>query len=113
MDKTINALKKLKGVKAIILFGSYARGRQRNDSDIDLCVISEGNEALEHTSEKIRICVFSQLPLEKRLDAFRHGKMVWCIDETLLRRIKICTMRECQDGEYWRNKTAELIASGY
>lgn len=39
------ALKKLYGPKlqAVVLYGSYARGAQTRDSDIDVAVVLEGN----------------------------------------------------------------------
>ncbi len=41
IDRFINILKADKlPIKKVILFGSYAKGKQRRWSDIDLCVIS-------------------------------------------------------------------------
>ena len=37
-------LKEKYGAKAVILFGSYAKGEETEDSDIDLFVIAPGNE---------------------------------------------------------------------
>lgn len=37
-------LKEMKGVSSIVLFGSYARGENDSDSDIDLLVISNSKE---------------------------------------------------------------------
>ncbi len=39
-------MKKIKGVMHIALFGSYARGEQRPDSDIDLLVVSKNKIAI-------------------------------------------------------------------
>ncbi len=45
MDKQLEVLKdtltKKFGAKQIILFGSYAYGKPENESDIDLCVITD------------------------------------------------------------------------
>jgi len=43
IKKTVNDLKKIKGVIGIILFGSYARGNEKKISDIDLSIIVEKN----------------------------------------------------------------------
>jgi len=40
LDKIVSALAETGIVTKIILFGSYARGDETSDSDIDLCVIT-------------------------------------------------------------------------
>ena len=40
IGKFINEIKKKYNVEAIILFGSYAKGTQNEDSDIDIAIIS-------------------------------------------------------------------------
>ncbi len=37
-------LKEKYGARTVILFGSYARGEETDDSDIDLFVVAPGNE---------------------------------------------------------------------
>lgn len=41
LDKVIEILKNKFKVQVIILFGSYARGKQRNDSDVDIAFKSD------------------------------------------------------------------------
>ncbi len=41
INEFIKEIKKHYNVKAIILFGSYAKGTEREDSDIDIAVISD------------------------------------------------------------------------
>lgn len=41
VNKFIEEIKKKYNVTAIILFGSYAKGTENEDSDIDIAVISE------------------------------------------------------------------------
>ncbi len=36
-----NSLKKKHGVQKVILFGSYAKGTQKKDSDVDLLIVSD------------------------------------------------------------------------
>jgi len=40
LDRIVNALVETGIVSKIILFGSHARGEERPDSDIDLCVLT-------------------------------------------------------------------------
>jgi len=44
LDKIVNTLVGTGIVTKIILFGSYARGEETSDSDIDLCVLTSLNE---------------------------------------------------------------------
>ena len=44
-------LKKIKHVKAAILFGSYARGNQKPISDIDICVLTSRDSAQKASSD--------------------------------------------------------------
>ena len=41
VNKFIEEIKKKYNVTAIILFGSYAKGTENEDSDIDIAVISD------------------------------------------------------------------------
>lgn len=41
-------------LQQVILFGSHARGEARLDSDVDLCLVSEGAERQLTAAEKLR-----------------------------------------------------------
>ena len=41
-------------VERVVLFGSYARGEQGPDSDVDLCVVAEGAERQLETARTLR-----------------------------------------------------------
>lgn len=41
-------------VEQVVLFGSYARGEQKPDSDVDLCVVAEGAEHQLETARTLR-----------------------------------------------------------
>jgi len=49
-----NRLREQYGAKEVILFGSYARGDQNSDSDIDLFIISDTNEKFFERQASIR-----------------------------------------------------------
>jgi predicted nucleotidyltransferase len=57
IEKITNKIKDTENIKRIYLFGSYAYGSPNIDSDIDLCIISEGNkrkiEIMNDIREKI------------------------------------------------------------
>ena len=54
LDKLVELISSLKGVLQIYLFGSYASGKQRETSDIDLMIIVENNLDPFKTAYNIR-----------------------------------------------------------
>ena len=77
IDNIIEPLKKNRDVISIYLFGSYARGREKPFSDIDICVIADKHanrdEILSHSSKKIDIAVFHDLPLSMRFRVLKDS----------------------------------------
>lgn len=113
ITKLINELKKIKSVKAAILFGSYAKGKQRKESDIDICVITDkkNDEALELSSNKFDISLFSKLPLYVRYRVFKDGDVLFNKDDKLLTKLKFWTLKHYLDEKYWRDKFVERVLS--
>ena len=113
IDKLVNELNKIKTVKAAILFGSYAKGKQRSESDIDVCIISDkgDSKALEFSSEKYDISLFCRMPLYIQYRVFRDGKVLLCKDDGLLSRLKYLTLTSYLDEKYWRDKFVEKVLS--
>ena len=44
LAECLRAFGRARPVERVVLFGSYARGTQRPDSDVDLCIVAEGTE---------------------------------------------------------------------
>ena len=42
LRKCLEAFERVMPLQAVYLFGSHARGEARPDSDVDLCIVSEG-----------------------------------------------------------------------
>jgi hypothetical protein len=109
------ALEKLKGIKGfekvnfIILHGSAAEGRMRENSDIDLCVDVDAETDYERTSFRLMflselpeffdVQVFSQLPLYVRKEVLK-GKVIFCRNEDYLYETAISTIKEFEDFKY-------------
>lgn len=111
IEKIISGLRKLSSVKAAILFGSHAKGRQRKDSDIDICVITEpaNDKPLEFSSEKYDISLFHSLPLMVRYHVFRDGKVLFNKDDRLLTKLKFWTITNYLDEKHWRDRLAQKV----
>jgi predicted nucleotidyltransferase len=103
-EQIISELKEIKDVEAIYLFGSYAKNKVKPYSDIDLCLITpkglpDKKKALlgSHSSDKIDISLFWDLPLSIRFRVFSEGKLLYCKDELFLLRVKVDTIKEYLD----------------
>ena len=101
IDKIIEPFKKNRDVISIYLFGSYARGREKPFSDIDICVVADRDanrdEILSHSSKKIDISIFHELPLTMRFRVIKDGKLLFSRDELKLHRIIVATIRSYLD----------------
>jgi len=101
IDKIIEPFKKDRDVISIYLFGSYARGREKPFSDIDICVIADKHakrdEILSHSSKKIDISIFHDLPLSMRFRVLKEGQLLFLRDELKLHRIIVATIRSYLD----------------
>jgi len=91
-------------VNAVILFGSYAKGRIKPLSDIDICVIAEKNMSIEQrvtitglSSDKLDISIFWDLQLAIQFRVFKEGKVLFNRDWLTLHRIRIKTVKEYLD----------------
>lgn len=108
----IHELSAYEEVIAIVLFGSLARRKAREISDIDLCVMTRAlpepirMELLSYGSETIDISLFSDLPITIRFRVFNEGKVIFCRDRETFGAIRAATIREYQD-------TAPFIRRNY
>ena len=101
IDKIIEPFKKDRDVISIYLFGSYARGREKPFSDIDICVIAakgaDRDEILSHSSKKIDISIFHDLPLTMRFRVLKEGQLLFLRDELKMHRIIVATIKSYLD----------------
>ncbi len=54
LRKCLEAFDRVMPLQAVYLFGSHARGEARPDSDVDLCLVSEGAEEQFAAATKLR-----------------------------------------------------------
>jgi len=101
IDRIIEPLKKNPDVLSIHLFGSYARGREKPFSDIDICVVADKSAdrdaILSHSSRKIDLSIFHDLPLSMRFRVIKEGKLLFLRDELKLHRITVATIKAYLD----------------
>lgn len=99
----VGRVAKLKGVKAVYLFGSFLTGKVHRNSDIDICVIIDGKEKTRErvfridNSEYFDIVFFDMLPLQMQFGILKEGKALIVNDKNLIDELKLRTMREYLD----------------
>jgi predicted nucleotidyltransferase len=54
LAKCIEAFNRARNVRAVYLFGSFARGEAHSDSDVDLCIVADGAEKQLETARAFR-----------------------------------------------------------
>ena len=60
--KCLEAFEQVMPLQAVYLFGSHARGNARPDSDVDLCLVSEGAERQLDAAAKFRRAMWGIWP---------------------------------------------------
>lgn len=113
LEELAERLESLDSVRIAILFGSRVRGRPRADSDIDVCVVTEGedDEALALSSGRMDISVFRRLPLYMRYRVLRDGEVLFCKDEGLLTKLRFWTVKLYLDEKHWRDRAVHEVLS--
>ena len=88
IERIVNDLKKNKAIKAIFLFGSYARGTQKPISDIDICVVTDSKISdrtkgiiLSHSSQIDNISLFWDMPPAVRYSVIKNNKKLYVQDK--------------------------------
>jgi len=60
--RCLEAFDQVMPLRAVFLFGSHARGEARPDSDVDLCLVSEGAERQFEAAAKFRHALWAIWP---------------------------------------------------
>lgn len=100
LDKTVGELKKYPQVMAVILFGSYARGKAKPLSDVDLAVIIKDPdkraeaEISSFSSNVFDVAPFHRLPLYIQFEVLKYGKPLFVRDEDYFSQVKFSVLRE-------------------
>jgi len=102
-----NSLKSKKVIFAIILFGSYATGKQKPLSDVDICIITKKDISLKekveiagYASKKIDISFFWDMPPAIRYNVIKEGKILYNKNEAILHQATVQTMSEYLDFKH-------------
>ena len=112
LKEVVSRLKRFRFVHSIILFGSRAKGTQRAESDMDLCIITKPDAdvslkeriALNNTvPESIDISLLRELPVYICKRIFLEGKVLYTED-----LYYILTLSKENDLEYARYQRMKI-----
>lgn len=84
MDRVVEDLKTYPQITAVILFGSYAKGKIKPLSDVDIAVILKDQnmeaEIASFSSNSFDIVPFHRLPLYIQFEVLKDGKILFVRD---------------------------------
>lgn len=112
LNNIIKEMSQLSFIEGIILFGSQLNGNSRQDSDIDIAVLTNPNKSLTSSQEskilgfsnkKIDISIFNNLPLIIQFRIIREGKILFLRNERLFHDIKYPLIRKYLDFSVFIN----------
>lgn len=112
INNIISLAKTRKDILAVILYGSYATGHVRSDSDVDIVVITEKSnfkEINKYVAGKIDLHCFSELPVNIQHSIFFEGVELYVKDLDQLKQIKSDTFRQYCDYEWYFNNAESVI----
>ena len=105
------------GIAALAVFGSRAQGTHRPDSDLDVGVLPESGAAQDrrHLQADVAVALAHLAPagrvdvvlMDEATDLLRQrimetGRLLLCRDARAWRDLRVRTMREYGDSEYYR-----------
>lgn len=106
LDKTIEELKNIPEVMAVILFGSQVSKKTKPLSDVDLAVVvKKPDRFLEAeisslTSPTLDVVLFHRLPLYIQFEVLKYCQLLFVRDEMYLLEIKREVLREYLDTSW-------------
>lgn len=93
-EKIINSSKNNPNIIALILFGSYAKNKQKENSDIDIAIIRKKNtmphqfDELSFKNKQFDIVFFDRLPDIIKFNVFSEGKILIVNDSQMYKSIR-------------------------
>jgi predicted nucleotidyltransferase len=117
---------------AVILFGSWARGRARADSDVDVAVLMRQRPhaserlalsrcivttlAKQVAADRLHVVILNDAPPVLAFEVLRFGRVIVCRDPVALHRFRVRTYRMRADYEHverlFRQRTAQMARHG-
>lgn len=116
-EEILRAARDLPNIAVLVVFGSRAQGTHRPDSDLDIAVLPDTADsrarrylqadlavALAHLAPEGRVDVIllDEAPSELRQGIMESGRVLLNRDPEAWKELRVRTMREYGDSEYYR-----------
>lgn len=122
-ERVRSAVREIPGLAAVLVFGSRARGDEREGSDLDVAVLpgkdlgaGEDYALARHRLQKRLLVALADLAPEGRVDVIfldeapvtlrqrvmEQGRMAECRDPAPWQTLRVATMKEYGDSEWFR-----------
>ncbi|MDY6789427.1 MAG: nucleotidyltransferase domain-containing protein [Candidatus Nanohaloarchaea archaeon] len=122
LEDAVKKLKKFDSVHSLLLFGSHAKGEADEQSDIDVCVVSQPEVEID-LDERLRmerdldrdidLSILSELPLNLRHRVLVGGEILYTEDKLyifqLLKQINLELPKYEKFREEYHEKTMEEV----
>ena len=115
IEGIVEDLKRYSEVMVIILFGSYAKGKTKPISDIDIAVmLKDPDRFLEaemssFSSNILDVVPFSRLPLYIQFEVIKYGKILFMRDKKYFLEVKREVLREYLEMSYLYERMSRRI----
>jgi predicted nucleotidyltransferase len=121
-EEILRAVRDLTGIAVLVVFGSRARGTYRPDSDLDVAVLPDTGDsrarrylqadlavALARLAPEGRVDVvlIDEAPVDLRQAIMESGRVLLDRDPEAWKELRVRTMREYGDSEYYRRQYYE------
>ncbi len=115
LDRKIDVLLESFGIKLIYIFGSFAKGTNRENSDLDIAILLEDNyspliklQILDELVgifhiENIDLVILNNVNEVLKFQVIKYGKVLYMKDLTTKVLFEAHTMSEYMDMEHFRN----------
>lgn len=122
-ERVRDAVREISDLAAVLVFGSRARGEEREESDLDVAVLpakdlgtGEESALARHRLQKRLLVALADLAPEGRVDVIfldeasvtlrqrvmEQGRMAECRDPAPWQALRVATMKEYGDSEWFR-----------
>lgn len=115
LDKNLDILLESFNIKLIYIFGSFAKGTNREDSDLDIAILLEDNyspliklQILDElvgifNIENIDLVILNDVNEVLKFQVIKYGKVLYMNDLTTKILFEAQTMSQYMDMEHFRN----------
>lgn len=120
LNENINFLKEQFDIKLIYIFGSYAKGKNNQNSDLDIAVLLGDYQAFDKINlisefvgifkrDDIDVVVLNDANSILKFQVIKYGKVVYMVSEYDKVIFEARTLDEYMDMEFFRKRQNQIV----